>query len=215
MEIQWYGHTAFHLKKGGIKVVIDPFGKEVGLGEVKWKGDIITLCNKSYKDSIIPYLEGNPKVIYQQGEYEMSDIFIYGIQTITKGTEEKEGKENIIYKFEYENHNILHLSHLGKELTDKELDYIGIVDVLLLSLGSEKTLDPKESKKLIEDIEPRVIIPVDITQKDENSTNSSIVQEFLKIMGKTATESIESFDSSKYHYNPEGTDVVLLKRIAA
>jgi len=212
MDIRWYGHTAFELKHKSLSVLIDPFGTDVGLGKPQWKSDIVTICNKTYTDNVLPCLQGHPKIINQPGEYEISDLFIYGIRTSMKETEDGKKRENIIYKFEYENTHICHLSHLGEKLIDKQLEDIGIVDVLLLALGSEKTLNIKESKELIEELDPRVIIPVDTSSKSEAIGDSPIMQEFLKVMGKSITEPLEVFTADKYPYNPEKTDIIFLQK---
>ncbi len=205
MDIRWYGHTAFELKQKSFSVLIDPFGKDVGLGTPSWKADIVTLCREEYLATVEPLIESKPRYITQPGEYEINDIFIYGIRSNTK-----DATENMIYKFEYDNHHILHLSHLGQKLTDQQLEQIGIVDVLLLSLGSDKTLNINDSKELIEEIDPRVIIPIDTGLKDESPLESKYIQDFLKAMGKTVSAPQDLFDVGKYPYNGESTDVVVL-----
>lgn len=212
MEIRWYGHTAFELKHKSLSVLIDPFGNDVGLGKPQWKNDIVTICNKTYTDNVLPYIIGKPRIINQPGEYEIKDLFIYGIRSSMKETDDKKKRENIIFKFEYENIHICHLSHLGEKLTDKQQEDIGIVDILLLALGSEKTLGIKESKELIEELDPRVIIPVDTSCKGDIVSNSPVIQDFLKIMGKTSSTPLEAFTADKYDFSSEKTDVIFLLR---
>jgi L-ascorbate metabolism protein UlaG (beta-lactamase superfamily) len=214
MEIRYFGHTAFELKHKSLTVIVDPYGMDVGLGKPQWKGDIVTVCNKNYVDNIKPLLIGNPRLIHQPGEYEIKDLFIYGIRSAMKEAEGKK-RENIIYKFEYEGLHICHLSHLGEKLTDKQLEDIGIVDVLLLALGSEKTLNIKESKDMIEEIDPRVIIPVDTSLKGDNPAESTVISEFLKAMGNVAMQTLDVFSADKYTYNAEKTDLILLKRTSS
>jgi L-ascorbate metabolism protein UlaG (beta-lactamase superfamily) len=212
MDIRYLGHTAFELKHKSLSLIIDPFGTDVGLGTPQWKSDIVTICNKDYTENVLPLLVNKPKVINQPGEYEIRDLFIYGIRTAMKETPDGKKRENIIYKFEYENIHICHLSHLGEKLTDAQMENIGIVDILLLALGSDKTLNIKESKELIEELDPRVIIPVDTSHKGENLADSQTIQEFLKVMGKTTVEPIEFFSADKYTYTPEKTDIIFLKK---
>jgi L-ascorbate metabolism protein UlaG (beta-lactamase superfamily) len=212
MEIRWYGHTAFELKHKSLIALVDPYGTDVGLGTPHWKCDIATICNRDYTANVLPSLLGNPKVIDAPGEYEIKDLFVYGIVGSMKEGDKKEAKTNIIFKFEHENRHICALSHLGEKLTDQQQEQIGIVDILLLPLGSEKTMNIKESKELIEQLDPRVIIPVDTTQKKDNPMESEVIQEFIKLMGKTSSEPLPFLDLEKYPYNEEKTDIVLLMK---
>ncbi len=56
---------------------------------------------------------------------------------------------------------LAHLGDLGqKELSDKQLDFLEDIDILIIPIGGQYTLSPSEASNLIKEIEPRIVIPM-------------------------------------------------------
>jgi L-ascorbate metabolism protein UlaG (beta-lactamase superfamily) len=68
--------------------------------------------------------------------------------------------ENIIFKFEMDGIKFCHLGDLGEPLSAQQVQDIGDVDVLFCPVGGTFTVDAEGAWKVINEIKPKVIIPM-------------------------------------------------------
>ena len=88
------------------------------------------------------------------GEYEIAGIFIDGLN-------------DGIYIFNLEEMTVAHLGQLSRILTDSEVDKINGVDILMVPVGKDKALSPKLAIEVINQIDPKIVIPMDLGALDE------------------------------------------------
>lgn len=154
MDVQFYGANCIVLGGKNIRIVIDDNLAELGGKSIAKEGDI----------ALFTGAHGQPAhqakiVISQPGEYEVGGVSIYGIAARAHIDEEK-GKNATMYKLMMEDLNVLVTGHVYPELSDAQLEAIGMVDVLFVPVGGNGfTLDPIGALKLIKKIEPKLIIP--------------------------------------------------------
>jgi L-ascorbate metabolism protein UlaG (beta-lactamase superfamily) len=204
MEIKWHGDTCFTIKGKKTTICIDPYAD----GKLKnVKADTI-LCTNNY-DGTKKLANGseNSTLIHIPGEYEIQGAAIIAIPAYTK--EKEEGKTSkgriIMFSLIIDNISICHLGLLGTELDDDQLSKIGNVDILMISAAGDNTLELKEAHKIIEEIEPRIIIPMNY-KGDE-------IDKMLKEMGvPEMPESQDVFQiNSKSSLPDDKTEFVILK----
>lgn len=195
MDITYFGHSCFKLRGKTGTVVTDPFDKSVGLPMPKLTADIVTISHHHHDHdhySIVgeTMRKKHPFVIDSPGEYELFDISIFGIPSFhdTENGERRGG--NMISIIHLDALNVVHLGDLGHELADRELERLGVVDVLLLPVGGFFTVGAKEANRLVEAIEPSIVIPMHYKTEKHSSAFSSLspVDDFLKEMGKEGIE---------------------------
>ncbi len=197
MDITWHGHSCFTIKGKDATIVTDPFE---GLGPQlpKLKANIVSLSGEGE----IPEIEGDPKVLDWSGEFEISNVPIESFSP--------NGEPINIFIFVLDGIKICHLSYLSHELSDETLDRIGEVDVLMVPVGGGEVLDGKTAQKVVEAIEPRIVIPM-LYAATETKLKIKGAEEFLKAMGKTGKEPVEKFSISGRSNLPEGNmEFVLL-----
>jgi L-ascorbate metabolism protein UlaG (beta-lactamase superfamily) len=168
MKIKWYGHACFRIEGGGISVVTDPYTPEVaGLDPVDEPADVVVMSSATDSfhscSSMVP---GNPKVlnaleISRKGPVEVGGVMFEALPTMESLEHKESPDENAIYRFELEGVSILHLGDLGNSLIEEQLDQLrGNVDVLLALTGGPPTIELGDLDRAIEEIEPRVVIPM-------------------------------------------------------
>ncbi len=211
MLIDWHGQSFFEIgikgkEKEKIVLIIDPFDKSLGLKVPKIETDILLLTNPAGEIENIKEKIGQPFLINQAGEYELKEVFIKGIPSF-RG----EKLLNIIYKIKGEEIKICHLGAMNqKELTSEQLEEIGEVDILMIPVGGDTVLPPKEAAEIVSQIEPKLVIPMfykipKINLKLEN------LDKFLKIMGIQKTEPQKKLKVSKKDLPKEETEIVVLE----
>lgn len=170
MEIYWHGHSCFTIKAKEATIVTDPF--MMGTALPKLRGDIVALSGEGE----IAEIEGSPKVLDWPGEFEVSGVSIESFRP--------ENEETNIFLFQAEGLHICHLGYISHELTDEIINHIGDVDILMIPVGGGIVLDGKMAQKVVEAIEPRIVLPM-VYAGTETKLNIQGAEEFLKAVGKT------------------------------
>jgi L-ascorbate metabolism protein UlaG (beta-lactamase superfamily) len=215
MEIRWFGHACFLIKtkketKEELNILIDPFSEEIGLKLPRIEADILLITHNHYDHNNPKPVKGDYFLVDGPGEYEVKNIFIKGIFSYHDDSKGEERGENTIYLIETEDIKICHLGDLGqKELTPEQIEEIGEVDILLVPVGGVYTIDGKAAQKIINQIEPRVVIPMHYSLPKLKIKLDS-VQAFLKAFGQEDIEPQPKLLIRKEKL-PAQTLVVLLK----
>jgi L-ascorbate metabolism protein UlaG (beta-lactamase superfamily) len=214
MDITWHGHSCFTIKGKDAVVVTDPY-KNIGLNLPKLKADIVTISHEHDGHNNFEAVEGARKVITWPGEYELKNVSVIAIEAFhySKGEAadaEKRGKI-IIFVIDIDGFKICHLGDLGHKLTSDITEAIGDVDILLIPVGGKNTIDYKKAVEVIEQIEPRIVIPMHY--KTEGSTADIDTNEkFLKEEGIANIEVLEKFSAKLVSDLPDDkTDFKVLK----
>lgn len=165
MLISWLGHSAFRLQgktqADTVTVITDPFYPEkTGLKLPRLEADIVTISHDHDDHNNIEAVKGSPRIIRGAGEYEIKGVFVEGIFSYHDDVKGKERGNNIIYRFEIEDISITHLGDLGTELDNKQLERLEGTDILLVPVGGTYTINAETAVKVINQIEPRIVIPM-------------------------------------------------------
>lgn len=162
---------------------MDPHGKESGVRPPRLRGDLLL---SSWGE-----MPGTPEdeggfVITGPGEYERKGISVKGILTFRDDEQGSVRGLNTAYVIRAEEVSVCHVGGLGqKELTPEQLQAIGNVDVLVLPVGGHGVLSPKEATRVIAQIEPKMVIPVQFAVSGSPYPAES-VDTFIKEVGLEA-----------------------------
>jgi len=116
-----------------------------------------------------------------QGEYEVKGVAITGIASFHDDKSGKERGKNVIYTFDSDELRVCHLGDLGHELSEKDVNKIGDIDVLMIPVGGVYTIDLKQAVKVIKQIGPSIVIPMHYKTKehDKKFEKCSTLKEFV------------------------------------
>jgi L-ascorbate metabolism protein UlaG (beta-lactamase superfamily) len=172
MEIQYYGANCLRLVTKKAHITVDDNLAELGQKAVTKAGDsaLFTLTHG------VPAVE-TKIIIDQPGEYEVSDVSIQGIAARAH-IDEADKRTATMFKIVGEDIRVVITGHIYPELSDEQLEAIGMVDVLIVPVGGNGyTLDSVGALKIIKKIEPKIIIP---THYDEKGLNFPVPQAELE-----------------------------------
>jgi L-ascorbate metabolism protein UlaG (beta-lactamase superfamily) len=189
-KIYWAGQSCFQISVSNSRdhsadIVIDPYLEEkVGLKLPNLSADILLVTHEHGDHNNIKGVKGEPFVVQGPGEYEVKGVFIQGIPSFHDDVNGKERGQNTIFVVEAEGIRFCHLGDLGqKTLTDEQLEKIDRVDVLMVPVGGEFTIDSSGAQKVIGQIEPKIVIPMHYALP-KLKYKLDDVSKFLKAMGK-------------------------------
>jgi L-ascorbate metabolism protein UlaG (beta-lactamase superfamily) len=180
LEITYLGHSAFRLRGKEVSVVTDPFPPSLGLSMGKPAASIVTVSHPSQNHSYVEGVGSSPRVIDGPGEYEVADVLVAGVAT---ATEPGRGARNTAYVFRFEDLAICHLGDADEKLTDKQVEEIGNIDVLMIPTGAGKALSPTEAAEVVAQLEPSIVIPMHFRMDGAPVDGLESVDLFCREMG--------------------------------
>ena len=153
MKITWHGHSCFTIDTAQGSVTVDPFQDNYvpGLGVIRPVSDAV-FCSHGHGDH-----HGVDAVQLTGKECGV------GVETISTWHDEAQGTKrgaNLIHIFSAEDMKVIHLGDLGCELTEEQIAALSGADVLLTPVGGFYTIDAKQARTIVDQIKPRVIIPM-------------------------------------------------------
>jgi L-ascorbate metabolism protein UlaG (beta-lactamase superfamily) len=206
MDIMWYGHACFRLKSREGTVVTDPYDKSLGLTLPALKADIVTVSHDAAHHNNIKAAKG-AYVIDGPGEYEINGVFVTGVH-IAPTKNDKDSVRNNVFVIYLDDISICHLGDLSYVPSQKQVEEMGNIDVLLVPVGGENALKATQAAEVVSLIEPYIVIPMHY--KLPNITlNLDPVSKFLTEMGITKTETVDILKLTKTSL-PEETQVVVM-----
>jgi len=207
MDIQFFGANCIVIGAKQARVVIDDNLAGLGAKSVSKEGDVAVFTGKHDATSLAAKI-----AIDQPGEYEVSGVSIYGIAARAHVDTEDE-RSATMYKLVLEDTNVLITGHVYPELSDSQLEAIGMVDVMIVPVGGNGyTLDGIGALKLIKKVEPKVVIP---THFDDGSLTFPVPQQSLEQALKSlAMEPKETLTKLKLKGGEfgDGTQLIVLER---
>jgi hypothetical protein len=213
MEIVWYGLGCFRLiERGCPSVVTDPFDEsETGLRLPRLRASLITLSELHEEPEELqwPNLLDVERTIAGPGEYEIGGVFITGVVSARVATPVTPFAQNIIYTLNYNGVTVCHLGNLAEAPTQKLVEAIGRVDVLLVPVGVPGGLKVAQISETISLIEPDIVVPMQYSVPGLK-VDREPVDAFLKEMGVT-DPTPESSLKVVPGTQPEETQIVLLE----
>lgn len=190
MEIVYLGHSSFRLSSAGksakVNVVTDPFDPAmVGLKFSKVEADIVTVSHSHPDHNKSDQIVGVRKVIDGPGEYEIGGVSFIGVSSFHDGEKGAARGKNTIYVIEMDGLRVAHLGDLGHELTESQLAEMGDIDVLLIPVGGEYTINSEQAAAITKSIEPNIVIPMHykVPGMLESFNNLEGVEAFVSKMG--------------------------------
>lgn len=216
MDISFLGHSSFKIRgKNGI-VVCDPFSAKIGFPFPKVSADIVTVSHHHFDHSAFDQVSGtarkdHPYVIDAPGEYELLDIAVSVHPSFHDGDNGKLRGKNNIAVIRIEGIAVAHLGDLGHMLSDSDIDSLGVIDVLMVPVGGEYTLNSRQAVEIAEAIEPSIVIPMHY-RTDKHSpefAKLASADEFLKEMGKVGIAPVDKLSLTAGSL-PEEMEVVVM-----
>lgn len=212
MIITWFGHSCFKLQDkigaDGVTLITDPYSKETGLKLPSLEADLVTVSHDHNDHNNVSAVKGNPRVISCAGEYDVKGVFVEGIDSFHDETKGGKRGGNIIYRIEIDDISVAHLGDLAHTLDNTELEKLVGIDILLIPVGGNYTLDAKKAVEVISQIEPRIVIPMHYRHPDLKIELDDL-EKFIKELGVVPTHE-EKLKISKKDLPAEEMELVIL-----
>lgn len=208
MKIEWLGHACFLVTTAqGTRIVTDPFDEKVGYSLPQVNADIVTISHHHFDHDAVHVLPGQPQIIEGTGNQQAIDILFHGIASFHDQEQGAKRGPNTIFTFELEGIRLAHLGDLGHLLGEEQLKKLGRIDVLFIPVGGFYTIDANEARQVVEQIKPRLVLPMHYKYDDSIQLPIAPVQNFLEFYTGVRHENALEISTSSL---PENMEVVVL-----
>ncbi len=206
MDLQFYGANCLGITHKGARLVIDDNLADLGAKSIT-KPDDVALFTGPHGSS------GTPRLSFDSpGEYEVSDISVVGIAAQAH-IDEPGSSGATMFKLIVGDVSVLITGHINPELSDQQLETIGMIDVLVVPVGGNGyTVDPVGTLKLIKAIEPKLVVPTHYADKALNYPVPQ--QELSNALTELAMEPKETVSKLKLKHGElsDITQLVILEK---
>ena len=174
MKLTWYGHSCFLLESAEGTVVFDPYAPDTvpGLALPELYADLV-VCSHMHSDHFYPQgvtLSGRrPSFGIQQ-----MDTFHDGEKGALRG-------DNTVTVIEADGLRTAHFGDLGHLLAPEQIAELGRIDVMLVPVGGFYTIDAGQAKAVVDQLKPRVVVPMHYRGKDFGYEVIGPVEDFLAL----------------------------------
>jgi len=207
MKVKWLGHASFLITSDkGIRIITDPyesggFGGSLNYAPIREEADVVVVSHEHADHNHVTGIRGSPQVVRGAGTHRAHDIELKGVPVYHDTSSGRERGKNAIMTFTVDGLRVCHVGDLGHQPSDEQLAEVGPVDVLLVPVGGNYTIDAAEATRLIERMKPSVVVPMHF-RTDKCLFPITGVEEFLK--GK---EVVHRVDSSELEIKKESLPV--------
>ena len=214
MKVKWLGHAAFLItSEEGTKIITDPYQPGMfGLnyGKINEAADIVVVSHDHADHNYVQGVPGKPQVVKGSGIHKAKGIEFKGIPSYHDTSKGSERGQNNIFCFSVSGVKVCHMGDLGHTLSEREAAEIGNVDVLLIPVAGTYTVDAAAANKVVEQIKPRVVIPMHFKTDKCPTFPVTDVEPFLA--GKTNVKRMNTSEVEfKKEQLPKVTQIVVLK----
>ncbi len=161
MRICWHGHSCFEIRNR-VTVVTDPHdGRSIGISPPRATADLVLVSHDHFDHNKVRAVERKgTKVVREPIAFDYEEIEVQGFPSHHDEVEGKKRGANIIFRFCKQGVTFLHLGDIGEQLSEDMIERIGPVDIMFTPVGGVFTIDAKAAWKLMEKMEPKVVVPM-------------------------------------------------------
>lgn len=190
-EIEYKGGNSVILASKKASLIIDPRLSIVGLKDIKTKDEVELATESRFRVE-----NSDARVIVDgPGEYEVGDFTIKGVAATRHIDTPEQEKLSTIYRVKCGDSHIAIIGNVAPDLSDDQLETIGVVDVLIIPVGGGGyTLDATSAAKVVRAVEPKVVVPV---HYHDDKLHYEVPQDTLDVFVKELGAPVEHLSKLK------------------
>ena len=212
MKIKWLGHACFLItSRDGVRIITDPYavGEGINYSPIKETADIVVVSHDHDDHSNVSAVKGTPQVVKGSGIKTARGIQFRGIATYHDTSQGTQRGPNTVFCFAIDDIRLCHLGDLGHVLSPRQVNEIGVVDVLFVPIGGFYTIDAPVASQVCDQLKPKIAIPMHFKTPDCAYPLAG-VEDFLE--GKKDVRQVENSEMDfEQERLPVATKIVLLQ----
>ncbi len=162
MEIEYKGANCLSVSTKRHVIITDPKLSLASLKDFTGKPTVQLVTQTRFA---LPETEGI-LLIDSPGEYEADGLSVVGVAAASHTDDPLASKGATIFRLEVAGMSLAFFGHVAPELTEDQLEAIGLVDILAIPVGGGGyTLDAHEAVRITRQLDPKIVIPTHYAEK--------------------------------------------------
>jgi L-ascorbate metabolism protein UlaG (beta-lactamase superfamily) len=124
------------------------------------EADVVAVTHEHADHNDVGGVKGKPQVVRGAGAHEAKGIRVKGVATYHDTSKGSQRGENTIFCIAVDGVTICHVGDLGHDLDDRTVADVGPVDVLLVPVGGNFTVDAAVANRVCDRLKPKLVIPM-------------------------------------------------------
>jgi L-ascorbate metabolism protein UlaG (beta-lactamase superfamily) len=189
MRITWYGHAAFLIETGGLRVILDPYRSpdSGGYEPIDEPADLVIVSHEndryhSHLGQIKKPFEVVKALELPPGGETVCGLHVEAVHVFETPERLPEDEVTIVH-FRAEGMHVVFLGDLGHPLTEAELAPLRGAELVLAAAGGPPTIDFPDIPPLLTAIGPRLILPMHYKTPRIN-LNIQPLERFLDVLSE-------------------------------
>ncbi len=174
----------------------------------------VTVSHHHYDHDNVSAVGGNPVILDKEQGYELPGV---DINAVKSSHDDKGGTlrgDNVIFKFRMDGLDVCHLGDLGEECSPELIEAVLPVNILLIPVGGNYTIDGAMAKEYVDRIMPDVVIPMHYRTKGCELDIDKVDAFISQFDGENVEceEAGEEIELSREDIDGETTRVIIMNR---
>lgn len=200
LGLTWLDHSCVLCQGGPLQILVNPFrpiGCTAGYRAPAVSADLVLISSRLFDEGAIEVVPGNPRVLFQPGDYTLEGIRIQGVRMAHDVLTEDGDRFgiNVGWRWTQRGIDIVHLGGAAAPITRDQEILLAKPDLLLVPVGGgPKNYDPEGARAAIETLGPKIVIPTmyRTAAADEEACDLVPLTEFLSLFPPTAIQQAPS-----------------------
>jgi len=169
VTLRWFGHAYFVVTSPeGVRVTLDPYGN-IGYAEPGVAADVVTVSHEHGDHNGADGVAGSPVILrglkaggadWNSISYATKDVRITSLPAYHDDVKGLKRGLNTIFIVETGGLRLAHLSDIGHTLPDATIKAMGRIDVLLVPVGGNFSINGLLAKQIMNRLQPSITIPI-------------------------------------------------------
>jgi len=214
VTVRWWGQACFSTTADGTCVLNDPFPADFGYAQPACEPQIVLVSHEHRDHNAVENVKGEFQVVRGVGAHEAAGMTFTGVATWHDDQQGAKRGPNTVFVWEMGGLRLAHLGDLGHLLSEEQIRQIAPVDLIMIPVGGNYTIDGAQAVRVAEQLSAKVVIPMHVRTPAIPDFPVATVAEFLAVVPDTWQ--VEQPDSTSVALTPAdlpaaGTRVVALK----
>lgn len=153
MNIMYLGHACFRVESDGYAIILDPYTDVPGYPLLTVSANAV-LCSHEHFDHNARHVVPVPLI------ERPSPFTVEKLATFHDECSGQKRGSNTVHILRAEEMTVVHLGDLGHLLSEEQAAVLRNCDVLMIPVGGTYTVTGAEAAQIIEQLQPRLVIPM-------------------------------------------------------